>query len=218
MKQKRSGTVTRKFRYAEHREDLQRVRKQAGLSLAELGAMTKLSESSLSRFESGQRGLSPAAFNRVLEAISDVRSGKRAAEQLTALRKMKLSSLLGAKSTEDAFTPFAMFKSLGLDKTPLQEAQEQVKKLEELVAGYQKLNKTYEQIIALLKEEGPGSVAWASVGLLERVEKLTAENAELREWLNAEELAAVSHDKAAELRERVSVAGMRKENAEEEES
>jgi len=100
------------------------------------------------------------------------------------------------------------------DKERIRQLEEMVQAQKQMIDAYRKINETDEKIIALLQESGPGSAAMEGVKLVEEVQKLRAENATLREWLNAEEVAAVAHGKAAELRERVSVIGMRKENAE----
>jgi|GEM_PF-2415389 transcriptional regulator with XRE-family HTH domain len=207
------------------RKTLRRIRKKAGLSQADLAARTGIGQQMISRFENGERNLSVSNVSRLLEAITDVIDGKESMERLSAIRSeanqlVKLSDLSGRRSSaSDAFNPFSILKKLNLDKTPLEQAQDQIKKLEELVEGYKRLNEISQQLISLLKEADPAKTAFENVSLLERVEKLTEENAVLREWLNAEELAALSNDKAAELRERankLTVAGMQKENAEEE--
>jgi transcriptional regulator with XRE-family HTH domain len=87
--------ATKRFSLKERREALRRFRKQARLSLKALGAMANVSESMLSKFESGDRDLSPDAFARVQEAITDVLSEKRATEKLAALRTAPAVKRLG---------------------------------------------------------------------------------------------------------------------------
>jgi transcriptional regulator with XRE-family HTH domain len=103
-------------------------------------------------------------------------------------------------------------------KAELAALQESNSSQKQMIEGYRKFRETDLKIIELLQETGPGSAAMEAVKMLEHIEKLLAENAELRSWLNAEEQAAMATEKAAELRERVTVTGMRKENTEEDEN
>ena len=216
--------LRRAMNSATNRKQLKAFRKQAGLSQAELASLAGVGQQMVSRFEKGERDLSPAALSRLVEVITDFRDGKMAAKQVAELRRVKLSSLVGGKITEDAFKESSPLSSLvgpfrpQTNEEKIQQLEELAKSQDQLIKGYQKMNKINDQIIALLKEADAGKTAAENLILLEQVEKLRAENAELREWLNAEEAAAMAHGKAAELRERVNsltVAGMRKENAEE---
>jgi transcriptional regulator with XRE-family HTH domain len=76
---------------------LGKFRLEAGLTQEELGKLSGLAESSISRFESGERDLSAASFARVQEVILDLLSEKKALEKIAALR--------GHKSLEKIISP-----------------------------------------------------------------------------------------------------------------
>src|ERR1700685_1058898 len=65
----------------ERRKALKKFREEAGLSQAEVASMTGIGQQMLSRFERGDRDLSPEALTRLEQAIADVLSGKRSASQ-----------------------------------------------------------------------------------------------------------------------------------------
>jgi len=65
----------------ERRKALKKFRKQAGLSQWELARMSGMGQAIISRFESGDRDLSPEALTRLEQAIADVLSGKQSVSQ-----------------------------------------------------------------------------------------------------------------------------------------
>jgi transcriptional regulator with XRE-family HTH domain len=65
----------------ERRKALKKFRKEAGFSQAEVASMTGIGQQMLSRFERGDRDLSPEALTRLEQAIADVLSGKQSASQ-----------------------------------------------------------------------------------------------------------------------------------------
>ena len=74
-------------------ETLRNFRKDAGLSLADIGKACGLSRSTLSRFENGERDLSKDAYNRVLQAIEKFLTKKH---KTLTLEQAKLKIMLEA--------------------------------------------------------------------------------------------------------------------------
>jgi hypothetical protein len=74
-----------------------------------------------------------------------------------------------------------------------------------VAAGYERVIESYKQVVVSLEarvrelEEGLKE----SPELRAEIIKLRGENANLREWLNAEVMAALANEKAAQLREKV---------------
>lgn len=212
-------------------KSLQRWREEVNLSQQELASLAGVAQQTVSRLEKGGlekggRNLTPQIFARLMTVI-DKAFDKKEAEaakldkaglSLSSIfspenfgRKVSLASLNSPNLSAEMFRP-----------SPSQERIHQLEKIIEakdrMIEGYRRLHALDQQIIALLSESGPGSVAVQATQVLEEVERLRAENKDLREWLNAEEVAAVAHEKAAELRERVNaVTGAQKAKSEVEE-
>jgi transcriptional regulator with XRE-family HTH domain len=92
--------------FKERSAALKKFRNDAGLTQEELAKLADLSESTISRFESEERDLSPAAFARVQEVITDFVSEKKALERIAALR--------GHKSLEKLISPQALAQLMNL--------------------------------------------------------------------------------------------------------
>jgi transcriptional regulator with XRE-family HTH domain len=200
------------------------LRRAYGITQEKLARRVGLTQTDVSLFENGYTTLSPEEISKVEKAIDSLRveQGAKPFMQLSSLlgtqpaNKPVLSDLLSAGKVTEAHTYKDYLSSLAppTNEEMTRQRDKIIALQTEQIEGYRKITKTNNEIIALLKEADPGKTAAENAALLEQIEKKDAEIAALREWLNAEEVAATTHDKAAELRERVSIPGMRKENAE----
>ena len=211
------------------RQEVRKLRKRAGLTQAELASRARIGQQMLSGFEIGTRNLSPAAGDRLMNAIWDVLDGKVAKEALGELRQSAPAKKLGMvyendsaeytarrnapprltpeaaerirKNANEAFSQIAAEPAVQQPaydySAPLQAAQEEIKKLEEIIEAYRKIEEADQKMLDYLLEIGPG------VEAIEKIEKLRADNSKLREWLDAEYVAALQDAKAKELREEV---------------
>jgi transcriptional regulator with XRE-family HTH domain len=208
-------------------------RRSHGITQEELARRAKIPQATISNFENGHIKLDAKEMGQLEEALNSLiaethpekriplsslmaRQAPPATEESNPLSVLSTPLQALLKDAPDRVRIGVLAELVAAYAQRVPELEKEVQSQKQLNDGYRKLHETDLKIQELLKETGPGSAAMEAVKMLDEVEKLRAENAELRSWLNAEELAAVANEKAAELRERVSVAGMRKENAEEE--
>ncbi len=98
----------------ERRKAIRKFRKQLKLSQAEFAKLAGIGQQMLSRFELGTRDLSPEAFARVEDAITEALARKRAAVQ-GAGRLVPLSNLLLSKDQVDQEASFQEYKRVHED-------------------------------------------------------------------------------------------------------
>src|SRR5262245_60761882 len=119
------GTQVSRFSLEERRNAFRKIRRQAGLSLAKMAEMAGLSESMLSKFETGSRDLSPAAYKRLEQTVVEILKGKIHHEQLEVLRssapakKLSLSTLM-SRSIPEAY------RKIGARSPELTEAYREI--------------------------------------------------------------------------------------------
>jgi transcriptional regulator with XRE-family HTH domain len=72
------------FDYEERRRTLKKLRRKAGITQSQLAALSGLSHFTISRFEGGDRDLSPRTLQKVENALADIMAGQKAGQKLTA--------------------------------------------------------------------------------------------------------------------------------------
>ncbi len=126
---KSAHAVLNKFSLEERRTVIRKFRKQLKLSQSEFAALAGIGPSMLSRFENGDRDLSPEAFARVQAAITGALAQRE--------RTVTLASLL----------------TLGKKPQAEQSAEKQIAALREQVRGLQQLRELQQKQIANLEKQ-----------------------------------------------------------------
>ncbi len=165
-----------KFSLRERRTYLRKFREQAGLSLEELAKLAGLSKSMLSKFELGNRDLSPDAWSRLEKAVVKV----LADQKMAALRKQESEKREAAK-VEKLAGPFL---SLAQMMTP-ESYLESCKRMEQEYGPHWR--EVFRELFELSK---------ANADLESRL-------AELRDLLSFETHKALNESNAQEIRDRV---------------
>lgn len=180
--------------------ELRELREELGISQSKLAAKAEIAQNTLSQFESGKRKFSGESLQRVLEAISDIRVERKAAVAAAPSKLVNLADLLGGPATRAAFTEsynrvaaewgsYKNFKAFN-------DSCHRIAELEREVSKLQDANKDKEQLIQAKQE------------LIDRLKDLL--DLKTKEVLLRDKIETESKPAKGSL----SVAGMRKENAE----
>jgi ribosome-binding protein aMBF1 (putative translation factor) len=66
---KRKASINAKLQYLDFMEDIENIRKQAGISQTELAKLTKISQEELSRIERGKRNITFDTYFRIMNGL-----------------------------------------------------------------------------------------------------------------------------------------------------
>jgi transcriptional regulator with XRE-family HTH domain len=202
--------IMERFTAKNRGKDIRKLRKEVGLSLDEFGALVGLSGAMISRFERGLNDLSLPAFARVQDAIVDLLSEKKAKKKLDGLRRSEAARKLVSIFPPENFgrignlaslkDPAAAIADLGTNR----ETHERVQS--KLIEEQAELIRIQRELLALHGERAAEQDS--------KIADLEKRIFDLRDLLGLETGATVLRVKADEKREQLTVAGMRKENAE----
>ena len=180
-------------------KSLRRWREDVYLSQAELARQAGIAQETISRIESGTRNLTPRIFALLADAIDKAFDKKR----VEAAKSVPFSSIVLPEHPE-RITSLSL---LSPEEERSQETHERVQS--KLIEAMSNLIRVLEEELALRGERETKQVR--------KIANLEKRIREYRDLLGLETIATVSRVEADELRESLTVAGMRKENEEDEE-
>lgn len=188
------------FTLNERRATLRKYREQANLSLAEVAKLARLSQSMVSKFELGQRDLSPKAYARLEKAIVKIHG--RIMADLLKKKKTDQSKVATVETLAGRFVPMlkehpnaaplAMLVGGELGDQYRAEYEESCRQMEQQYGPLWR--ETFKELADLRKEKAD---------LEKRI-------AELRDLLAVETASALRAVEAKELRERIAAGEQQK--------
>jgi transcriptional regulator with XRE-family HTH domain len=214
-----AANALKKFGAEEIRKSLRKFRRKLKLTQGELASLAGVGQEAISRFEQGKRNLSADALARVQTAIVEALANKKlvVVQAERDLESAKITMERYARSVDQAREEHPDFDEVvgrinhgdlvpPRDPVALKEwidkkAHEQAQWIKEKWGS----SEVFDRYMRFVKESSERLVLQErqTAALAEQLAVLQEQNKALREWLNAEEIAALKHAKAAELREKV---------------
>lgn len=124
--------TTQRFSIDERRKCIRKFRKQLKLSQAEFAALAGIGPSMLSRFELGNRDLSPEAYARVEEALAEAMAQRKLAVQgagrIVSLASLKDVGPLAPSAEWGNVVSLASLKDMGRPRPPAIQSPEELRR------------------------------------------------------------------------------------------
>jgi transcriptional regulator with XRE-family HTH domain len=204
--------TAREMPLGEKRKLLRDFREHADMTLTALGKRAKLSHPMLSQFETGERDLSEESWDRVLDVMQEVLLAKQVQMDAGLAKAKEIAAKLGARDPGAEALAEAIEGSIGgsfgqfLGDTFAPSRPGAFERYRTMTADFQRRFGTDgpRVLVELAEAQAEAKKLREFIGRLQaELTQSHMESATLKEWLDAEMVAAIAQEKALELRTRV---------------